>query len=692
MRTDAGRGTVDEGRRRRGTIERLTPAAKPVQAGPESVQNPSPEPVDRSPRIRSSIPWGPTAKIEEARRGGPALPAWLGRLGYYGLALFLVGVAALLYRALRDVPSPTPFLVFYLAWVGAAAFGGLGPGLLATLASWLCVDLFFDPTPWHVSFHDPGSVGRLMVLLAGGLAVSVVGETMRRSRIRERRQGRELAAANAALRASEEKYRFLVENSTDVTGTIDLQGKWTFVSANVERVTGYRADEFRGVTVWDFLAPECHDLAKENLRRCLRGENVPPYELLAVGKDGRHIPFEVHTVSIIDDGGNIVGVQGVSRDITERQRAEAALRESEQRYRGIVEDQTELICLFEGDETITFVNDAYCRYFGKKREELVGHKFLPLIAEADQEAVKAQIAALSRENPFVTLEERVRRPDGSIAWQEWKNRAVFDVQGHLTGYQAVGRDITERQRAEEALRELNATLESKVAERTEELERRARQLQKLTLELTETEERERKRIAEILHDDLQQVLAAAKFQVSLLSDRVKNDIESQEIAGQTRSLLADAIVKSRSLSHELSTPALYQSDLCEAVEWLVEQMRTKHGLTVHLETSDRIELASEPLRVLLYKAAQELLFNVIKHGGVHEATLRLRHRRGHIRLSVSDEGQGFDPTEPGSALGFGLLSIRERLGLLGGRLKIRSAPGKGSTFVITVPDSESSQR
>ena len=276
---------------------------------------------------------------------------------------------------------------------------------------------------------------------------------MRRSRIHQRRQGRELAAANVALQASEEKYRLLVENSKDITWTVDLQGQWTFISSNMEKVTGYRADELIGKVLWDFLAPESRDLIKDKLRRRVRGEDLPPYEAMFVGKDGRHMPFEVLAASIVDLGGNIVGLQGVSRDITERKRAEEALRESEKHYRGIVEDQTELICLFESDGTITFVNDAYCRYFGKKREELVGHPFLPLIAEEDRETVRAAIAALNRKSPFVTVEQRIRRPDGSITWMEWKNRVLFDGQGHLTGYQAVGRDITERKRVEQDLSE-----------------------------------------------------------------------------------------------------------------------------------------------------------------------------------------------------------------------------------------------
>jgi signal transduction histidine kinase len=265
------------------------------------------------------------------------------------------------------------------------------------------------------------------------------------------------------------------------------------------------------------------------------------------------------------------------------------------------------------------------------------------------------------------------------------NATVLHAEGGIQ-ILSLARDITERKRTETALRELNTALESKVAQRTAQLQQRARQLQKLTLELTEAEERERKRLAEILHDDLQQVLAAAKFQVGLLNGRLRDDAESQELAEHARNLLIDAIAKSRSLSHQLRPPVLSQSDLGEVFEWLAQEMQTKHGLTVHLEIGERMELASEALRVLLYKVAQELLFNVIKHAGVREATLRLRRQCGRLRLSVADRGRGFDPAAPGCTVGFGLLSIRERVGLLGGRLKIRSAPGRGSVFLLSVPD------
>lgn len=156
-------------------------------------------------------------------------------------------------------------------------------------------------------------------------------------------------------------------------------------------------------------------------------------------------------------GGEIVGRVFSFRDITERKQAEEALRQSEARYRAIVEDQTELLCRFKPDGTLTFVNDAYCRYFDKKPEELIGHPFGPFILHEDREKVAQYIASLSPENPVGTIEERIVLPSGEIRWQQWSDRAIFNEQGNLVEFQSVGRDITDCKQAEESLRKSEAT-------------------------------------------------------------------------------------------------------------------------------------------------------------------------------------------------------------------------------------------
>ncbi len=161
-----------------------------------------------------------------------------------------------------------------------------------------------------------------------------------------------------------------------------------------------------------------------------------------------------------DSAGRPVHMVGAMTDITERKRAEETLRASERRHRAIVDDQTELVCRWLPGQIHTFVNDAYCHSFGQSREELLGHSFMPLIPEEDQEKVLQHLASLSLDNPVATIEHWVIAPDGELRWHQWTNRAIFDAHGNIVEYQSVGRDMTEHKRAEEALRRSEARFRS----------------------------------------------------------------------------------------------------------------------------------------------------------------------------------------------------------------------------------------
>ena len=153
------------------------------------------------------------------------------------------------------------------------------------------------------------------------------------------------------------------------------------------------------------------------------------------------------------------------------------MQQSETRYRAVVEDQTELICRFDPDATLNFVNESYCRFFNKKREDLIGRSFMPLIPTSDRQKVKAHLDTLGPKNPVETHEHRVIGQDGEIFWQQWTNRAVFDDEGRIIEFQSVGRDITDRKRAEKALRQAHDELELRVQERTQELLEANKQLE-----------------------------------------------------------------------------------------------------------------------------------------------------------------------------------------------------------------------
>jgi PAS domain S-box-containing protein len=145
----------------------------------------------------------------------------------------------------------------------------------------------------------------------------------------------------------------------------------------------------------------------------------------------------------------------------ERIRADEALADSEERYRNIIEDQTEFICRFKPDGTHVFVNEAYCRYFGLGREDLIGHRFRPEIPPEEREPMKRFFDSLTPDHPVDTVIHRISMPDGRSCWQRWSDRAIFDAAGNVIEYQSVGRDITEQKTIEEVLRQKSDDLDSR---------------------------------------------------------------------------------------------------------------------------------------------------------------------------------------------------------------------------------------
>lgn len=243
--------------------------------------------------------------------------------------------------------------------------------------------------------------------------------------------------------------------------------------------------------------------------------------------------------------------------------------------------------------------------------------------------------------------------------------------------------------SQERLRELNADLEKRVAERTAEAQHRTVQLQRLAGELTRAEDRERRRLAQVLHDHLQQLLVGARFNMSIAEGQIDSPAVRQTLT-QVDELLGQALEVSRSLTIELSPPILYEARMSHVLEWLARWMRQKHGLQVTVEADQQAEPQSDEVRVVIFQAVRELLFNVSKHAGVKQASVRLsRGRNQDIHVLVEDRGQGFDMSRlSGDGLshtGFGLFGMRERIQLLNGGLEVQSVPGKGTQVHLRLP-------
>lgn len=235
-------------------------------------------------------------------------------------------------------------------------------------------------------------------------------------------------------------------------------------------------------------------------------------------------------------------------------------------------------------------------------------------------------------------------------------------------------DITRRKQAELELREAHGRLQ----ERTE-------QVQALSEALTSAEQRERERISQVLHDDLQQTIFAARMRIDHLRSQAPLDDEQNELADRAITLLDEGVEKTRTLSSELDPPVGEQS-LRDALEWLAVQMNESYDLAVEVEADGSLKTTDKNLRFLLFRIVRELLFNVVKHAETDRARIRLAKQGGRLRVVIEDDGQGFDPsTLDDQDEGLGLVSVRERIRMIGGEFEVESAPGEGTRVGIDVP-------
>jgi signal transduction histidine kinase len=234
----------------------------------------------------------------------------------------------------------------------------------------------------------------------------------------------------------------------------------------------------------------------------------------------------------------------------------------------------------------------------------------------------------------------------------------------------------------------NDLLEVRVRERTAALERRTVQLRALAVQLTQAEEHERRRAADLIHEQIQQLLAAGRIELDLLS-RQCDCSSTADAVRRLDGLLAESLAVARTLTADLSPAVLYRSGLAAALQWLAQWYQDRHGLVVRVVIDADVDAVAEDARVMLFRAVRELLFNTVKHAGVPSAEVHGGRRGGTVWLSVSDEGTGFDPAEvrsrEGACGGFGLFSLRERLDALGGSMEIESSPGNGTRVVLRAP-------
>ncbi|MCU0583784.1 MAG: PAS domain S-box protein, partial [Syntrophales bacterium] len=308
----------------------------------------------------------------------------------------------------------------------------------------------------------------------------------------------ELRTVQEALRKNEALLGSILQAAPIGVGMVhDRTLEW--VNEGVTALTGYDADELKGKSA-RILYPDQEEFERVGREKqaVMETRGKGAVETRWRRKDGAVIDIHLSSAPI-DPGNRAAGVVFTALDITaqkkaarillfakkdlekqvaeqtreldvanmllrieleEHRKTEEALVKSEQIYRAIVEDQTEIICRFRPDGTISFVNEAFCRYFGKDRDELLGSRYLPSIPHGDRKRLWAAYGALAPDRPVFHLEFRIEMPDGTLRWLHWTNRAIYDEAGSLVEHQGVCRDITERIQSEQQIRESRNTLRS----------------------------------------------------------------------------------------------------------------------------------------------------------------------------------------------------------------------------------------
>ncbi|MFW5728349.1 MAG: PAS domain S-box protein [Spirochaetota bacterium] len=254
-------------------------------------------------------------------------------------------------------------------------------------------------------------------------------------------------AAKQQLRRSEDRYQTLIDLLPHGVIKLTPAGVITFVNRACAAMTGYSTAEMVGRHALRFADPE----SAERLRLTLGSLDTNPdhnrgIEVQIVRNDGNRVYIQLAWRFRYDGDGTPASVVGVMTDVTQQKEAEEALRRSEQRYRAIVEDQTELICRYNADFLFTYVNPAACRAFGTAEEEIIGRSLFDFEDPENYRHIARHLSALQPEAPVTELENRNRLPDGDYAWQRWTVRGIFSHDGRLLEYQAVGRDVTTQKR------------------------------------------------------------------------------------------------------------------------------------------------------------------------------------------------------------------------------------------------------
>ena len=494
-------------------------------------------------------------------------------------------------------------------------------------------------------------------------------------------------------RAAEEtrsRLAAIVENSDDAIIAKDLNAIITSWNGSAERIFGYTENEVLGKPITIIIPPELQAEEANILRRLRSGERIEHFETVRVTKAGRRVLISLTLSPVRDSSGKIVGASKIARDVTRIRQIEQALRDGEQRMRFALDAANIGTWDWDIESGGVHWSENMERIHGQPPGTFAGtiEAFREGIHSDDRERVEQAVQQALQGNGKYHAEYRQARADGSFGWMEAHGQVTYDSADRPKSMMGVCRDISERKRSEEALREAHEQLEARVRERTAELDQAQERLRTLSARLLQMQDDERRRIARELHDTAGQILVALNLTLVPVEEELRKT--SSSLAGQiTESLrLIEELSRDlRTMSHLLHPPLLDEAGLQSAVRWYVEGFAERSKIDMDLHLDPTLGRLPAELETAMFRIVQECLTNIHRHSGSNSASIVITRGRHSVTLDIRDRGTGMPAL---MRAGVGIQGMRERVRLLGGQLEIESGDS-GTRVTASFPSSASSK-
>jgi PAS domain S-box-containing protein len=463
------------------------------------------------------------------------------------------------------------------------------------------------------------------------------------------------------LREVEEKYRDIFENAEEGIFQSTPEGQYLVVNPALARMHGVQSQKellgYKDISRDVYVDPGLRDVFKKLLEE--QG-SVRGFEHQIFRRDGSKIWVSVNARAVRNEAGEVVYYEGTVQDITRRKETRAALQESEERYRALFENSKDALYVHDLSGTYISVNRAAEELSGYSRAEIIGKNFADFIAPQHLPDVQENLCRKLEIEGETMYETETITKDGRRIPVEVSSRLIYE-HGIAVSVQGTARDITDRKRAQKALRIYSQRL-------------------------IEAQEAERQSVARELHDEVGQVLTAVKINLHSIQNNFET-VECMPRIEEGLGIVEEALAHVRELSFNLRPALLDDLGLTAALRWYLDRYAQRTGMQTELLSDFDGERLPRELETACFRIAQEALTNIARHAQATKASIRFERSNGDLLLTVVDNGVGFDVNgfDQHGASALGLRGMMERAQAIGGAIAMHSRPAKGTEIQARLP-------